>query len=106
MDWTRDHRTIACPAPEGSSTMEAQLIQRMQNCEHWRAQLEAGENAYIVTDAVRGSVWDFACHPSGCRVVQLLLNLLPAKDAASLVMELHGHVVDAIMSPHANFVVQ
>lgn len=55
---------------------------------------------------LRGSVWQLACDPSGCRDIQQALTVLAAKDAAQLVAELHGHVAHAVVSPHANHVVQ
>uniref|UniRef100_A0A7S2NAJ3 PUM-HD domain-containing protein n=1 Tax=Zooxanthella nutricula TaxID=1333877 RepID=A0A7S2NAJ3_9DINO len=42
----------------------------------------------------------------GCRVVQLALDLAERQDAVRLAQGLRGHIVEAIKSPHCNYVVQ
>jgi len=44
--------------------------------------------------------------PAGCRVVQLALEKVDRQIAADLAIGLRGHVVEAIRSPHANYVLQ
>jgi hypothetical protein len=44
--------------------------------------------------------------PQGCRAVQAALLQVGGAEAAELVSELHGHVREAMESPHANYVVQ
>jgi pumilio RNA-binding family len=71
-------------------------------------QLEAGghETSAAISE-IRGSVYRMAFEPYGCWVVQSAFTV--AMDASvlhSLVAELHGHVLEAISSPHANHVIQ
>jgi len=47
-----------------------------------------------------------AFEPFGCRVIQLSLQMADATRKEAIVRELQGHVLDAISSPHANFVIQ
>eukprot|EP00930_Biecheleria_cincta_P085297 TRINITY_DN74696_c0_g1_i1.p1 TRINITY_DN74696_c0_g1~~TRINITY_DN74696_c0_g1_i1.p1 ORF type:complete len:478 (+),score=106.43 TRINITY_DN74696_c0_g1_i1:57-1490(+) len=56
--------------------------------------------------AIRGKVWQLSCDPEGCRLVQLALEAASQHEAALLAWELHGHVLEAAASPHANFVIQ
>merc|ERR1711933_325100 len=56
--------------------------------------------------ALKGSVLSFAFDSVGCRIVQQALEVANAAERELLVCELHGHVVDAMKSPHANFVIQ
>eukprot|EP00930_Biecheleria_cincta_P046924 TRINITY_DN32450_c0_g1_i1.p1 TRINITY_DN32450_c0_g1~~TRINITY_DN32450_c0_g1_i1.p1 ORF type:complete len:455 (-),score=85.90 TRINITY_DN32450_c0_g1_i1:481-1845(-) len=53
-----------------------------------------------------GRVWNLAQHPEGCRLVQSALELAPRKRAVELADELHGHVAEAVASPHANYLMQ
>lgn len=71
------------------------------------AQLTAGgEERSAAIFALRGCVWHLSRGPLGCRVVQLALEVASSSDAKALVEELHGHVEEAMYSPHANFVLQ
>jgi len=60
--------------------------------------------------AIRGNVWKLSCDPVGCRLVQLALKRVNQQEASELVVELHGHVQEAItsqgISQHANYVIQ
>jgi len=55
--------------------------------------------------AIQGHVWQLAQHATGCRLVQLALET-DQQSAAILTRELHGHVQEAAISPHANYVIQ
>lgn len=50
-------------------------------------------------------MWQLAQHATGCRLVQLGLEA-DQQTAALLARELHGHVQEAAISPHANYVIQ
>ena len=52
-----------------------------------------------------GHVWQLAQHALGCRLVQLALET-GCHEAALLTRELQGHVQEAAVSPHANYVIQ
>jgi len=56
--------------------------------------------------ALCGNVWRFSTEPLGCRVVQLALKVSDQPGRAALAEELKGHVLEAMDSPHANYVVQ
>lgn len=66
--------------------------------------LEEGNTEAL--SAVRGSVVQLSFSALGCRLVQLALQTARGSVAAELTAELHGHVRDAVGSPHANFVLQ
>jgi len=55
---------------------------------------------------LKDHVWDLSCHPMGCRLIQLALERAKPREAAELASELRGHVREALMSPHANYVAQ
>jgi len=57
-------------------------------------------------ESLRGSVHRRSFASVGCRVVQLALKVADRRCAAALVQELHGAVLEAVASPHANFVIQ
>jgi len=55
--------------------------------------------------SLRGNVRKYSFESTGCRVVQAAFELGSSSEAQRLVEELHGHVREAIASPHANFVI-
>jgi len=55
---------------------------------------------------IHGSIWNLSKDRSGCRIVQDALKAATRTVQEALVHELHGHVRDAVDSPHANFVIQ
>lgn len=59
----------------------------------------------LAANAINGRVWNLSQTKSGCRVVQKALEKQMCI-AERVVMELHGHVLEAAFSPHANFVIQ
>jgi len=59
----------------------------------------------VVHHPAAGHVWQLAQHALGCRLVQLALET-GCHEAALLTRELHGHVQEAAVSPHANYVIQ
>jgi len=67
---------------------------------------EGGDARARALAALKGSVRGLSFTAPGCRVVQLALQAAAGSAAAELVAELHGHVREAITSPHANFVIQ
>jgi len=66
----------------------------------------AGEACDQAVAALRGWVYVFSFDPVGCRAVQLALDVVDRQTAASIIGELHGHVRQALGSPHANYVIQ
>jgi len=70
-------------------------------------QLESqGKLQLQAVGCLHNSVWALSRDKAGCRVVQQALKVAPKSSAEELVLELHNHVLDAIDSPHANFVLQ
>eukprot|EP00490_Sorites_sp_Unknown_P012544 CAMPEP_0114665278 /NCGR_PEP_ID=MMETSP0191-20121206/30469_1 /TAXON_ID=126664 /ORGANISM="Sorites sp." /LENGTH=410 /DNA_ID=CAMNT_0001909903 /DNA_START=84 /DNA_END=1316 /DNA_ORIENTATION=+ len=54
---------------------------------------------------MRGHVWAWSRNDLGCRLVQEALET-GSREAAELAVELEGHVLEAAMCPHANYVLQ
>ncbi|CAE8708987.1 unnamed protein product, partial [Polarella glacialis] len=78
-----------------------------QRCARLTADLEAGgERMAAAAAALQGDVCRMSGESLGCRVVQLALSVLDRRLADELVGELHGHVREAINSPHGNYVIQ
>mmetsp|Transcript_58869 Transcript_58869/g.111042 ORF Transcript_58869/g.111042 Transcript_58869/m.111042 type:complete len:395 (-) Transcript_58869:123-1307(-) len=55
--------------------------------------------------SIRGHVWYLSQHEYGCRLVQMALAQAGKHLAEELVSELHGHVLAACRSRHANYVI-
>lgn len=55
---------------------------------------------------VFGRVWELSEDPQGCREVQQALEEGTGATRAAVAEELRGHIVDAMHSPYANFVLQ
>ena len=68
-----------------------------------RAELRRDPNSGI--QCLRGQVWRLSRDANGCRVVQEALEL-GSRDVTDLANELQGHVLEAVMCPYANYVVQ
>lgn len=66
----------------------------------------SGEQRATALAGIRGSVWRLSQGRLECRIVQMALQVADRSDAENLVAELHGHVIDALESPNANFVIQ
>lgn len=62
--------------------------------------------ASVEAEQLRGDVWRQSCDPQGCRRVQNVLELVDSATAFSLASELRGHVWQAAVCPHANYVLQ
>jgi len=76
-------------------------------CERWTEMLEEGglqRNAAV--RALKGNMSRLTFECSGCRVVQLALQVASQNDAADLATELHGYVRRALASPYGNYVIQ
>lgn len=71
-------------------------------------QLESGveEEQCVAIDALRSMVLALSFESQGCRVVQRAFEVASRSEVEELCLELHGHVRDAVESPHANHVVQ
>jgi len=54
---------------------------------------------------LKNHVWAWAQNEVGCRIVQEVFEL-GTRDAAELATELRGHVLEAVMCPYANYVIQ
>mmetsp|Transcript_7110 Transcript_7110/g.19233 ORF Transcript_7110/g.19233 Transcript_7110/m.19233 type:complete len:492 (-) Transcript_7110:24-1499(-) len=77
------------------------------DCAVLTSALEAGgERRRAALAAVCGDVARLSFSPEGCRLVQAAFQVADSASAAALVSELHGHVLDALTSPHANYVIQ
>lgn len=77
------------------------------SCQELMDDLAAGSKAREEALAIlHGSVWSHSRAPSGCRLVQLALQVANRETASDILEELHGHVKDAIDCPHANYVIQ
>jgi len=93
--------THAHPKP-----LELNVARNFEYCTSLIGQLEGDDaSQMIAADTIHGNVWDLALEEPGCRVVQLALEK-KRSIAERVVVELHGHVVEAAFSPHANFVIQ
>lgn len=68
-----------------------------------RAELRRDPNSGI--QCLKGQVWRLSRDANGCRVVQEALEL-GSRDVTDLANELQGHVLEAVMCPYANYVVQ
>jgi len=69
--------------------------------EELKLKVEAGQ-----CETLCGHVWAMAHDPQGCRLIQLALDKAELCDAIMLTEELRGHVLEAAISPHANYVLQ
>ena len=76
-----------------------------QSCDELQERLQS-DGASSAVEALTGHVWDLSRHPLGCRLIQLALERGSQKEAKALATELCGHVVEAMTSPHANYVLQ
>jgi len=79
----------------------------LENVDFLRSQLTSGiaDEVQKALVTIQGHVWQLAQHATGCRLVQLALET-GCHEAALLTKELHGHVQEAAVSPHANYVIQ
>jgi len=69
--------------------------------------IEAGGEAEAVAfGKLKGSMVQLTFERQGCRLVQAAIQAADRAVAADLLIELHGHVRDALASPHANYVIQ
>mmetsp|Transcript_66540 Transcript_66540/g.105268 ORF Transcript_66540/g.105268 Transcript_66540/m.105268 type:complete len:468 (+) Transcript_66540:54-1457(+) len=93
------------PILESPGLDEISLTEAMKN--ELSHDLEAGGDAMIAAlSNVRNSVLTFAFEPFGCRLVQLALDVADSSHRQALAKKMIGHVVEAVSSPHANFVIQ
>ncbi|CAE7765022.1 APUM5 [Symbiodinium pilosum] len=78
-----------------------------EHCDHLRQQLEAGgDELTMAMSQISGKVWSLSRDANGCRVVQTAMEKASNGAAKELALELHGHVREAVVSPHANYVIQ
>mmetsp|Transcript_29579 Transcript_29579/g.78267 ORF Transcript_29579/g.78267 Transcript_29579/m.78267 type:complete len:500 (-) Transcript_29579:327-1826(-) len=82
----------------GSATVESLAV----------SQHSVSEELHVVTNMedIVGSVWAYSLSSSGCRTVQNVLEEASGVEKLRLAEELRGHVLEAIKSPCANFVLQ
>jgi hypothetical protein len=64
-----------------------------------------GEEASRALTEMKGQIKTLAFEETGCRLVQLAVQVSEQKLAAELVEELHGSVRCAVASPHGNYVI-
>ena len=67
--------------------------------------MELSEDPVKALQNVKGNVWPWSRNEMGCRLVQEALEL-GTREAAELATEMHGHVLEAVTCPHANYVIQ
>ncbi|CAE7236823.1 pum2, partial [Symbiodinium sp. CCMP2456] len=85
---------------------ESSLLSK-ERCDDLRQQLQAGhEGLALAMSEISDKVWPLSRDANGCRVVQLAMEKASNGVAKDLAAELHGHVREAAVSPHANYVVQ
>jgi len=65
-----------------------------------------GETFRATLDEVVSSVWWLAWTKRGSRIVQEAVEVGNIEDHKQIVGQLHGHVLEALKSPHANHVLQ
>ncbi|CAK9078430.1 Pumilio homolog 2 (Pumilio-2) [Durusdinium trenchii] len=76
---------------------------RVPSMEDFRTRLKKDQVATV--RSLKGYVWAWSQNPVGCRLIQEVFEL-GSRDAAELAQELQGHVLEAVMCPYANYVVQ
>jgi hypothetical protein len=88
---------------EAPEMLEARASATLQQLS--AASLDSAERNALVQQLVL-SAWPIATGATGCRVLQELIDIADPATQAALAEQLHGHVIEATMSPHANFVLQ
>jgi len=87
--------------------VEAQAQALLLRKEALTGQLEAGGEASLAAiGELQGAVWRLSTDVQGCRLVQLAVEKAKGAKRGEVVGELHGHVREAMGSPHANYVLQ
>lgn len=96
----RARRGIVTPNSEAPAAdlLDSQRLQQLLQ--------GSARDCLLALAELRGGAWALSCEKLGCRVVQDAIEKAPLAQATSLVKELHGHVREALASPHANFVIQ
>jgi len=94
----------------GSSLSALSLAEESFSLEADNAMLELdnvdGANFRPTMDWVVSTAWPLALTRNGCRVVQQAIDVGSLKDQKAIVEKLHGRVLEAMLSPHANHVLQ
>lgn len=98
-DAGRARRSTGAPAakPDAGPPAEQRLLQLLEG--------SASDCSQALVE-LQGRVWQMSCEKLGCRVVQAAIHHAPRAQAEKLVKELHFHVRESLVSPHANFVIQ
>lgn len=92
---------------ETQQTRTEPALFNQQRCRELSAQLaRGGDSLSEALCDIRGSVLSLSTDSAGCRLVQDALESADHCEAASLALELRGHVWATIASPHGNYVVQ
>jgi hypothetical protein len=66
----------------------------------------AAKGRAAIVKSVRGNVVQMTFDSEGCRTVQCALETAEVGEAAELAAELRARVLESIMSPHGNYVIQ
>ena len=77
-----------------------------ERCDALRRQLQSNDGLSLAMSQISGMVWPWSRDANGCRVVQVAMEKASNCAAKDLAAELHGHVREAAVSPHANYVIQ
>lgn len=77
-----------------------------QYCAHAQKS-RVSNNGLAIDPSIPGRVWELSQQSIGCREVQRALDCLQTEaDKAQLASELRGHVLEALVCPYANHVLQ
>ncbi|CAE7336296.1 APUM5, partial [Symbiodinium natans] len=92
--------------PSSARGVEDAVLSK-ERCDELRQQLQAGGDCLsLAMSEISGKVWPLSRDANGCRVVQMAMEKASNGAAKDLAAELHGHVREAAVSPHANYVIQ
>eukprot|EP00403_Amphidinium_massartii_P048792 CAMPEP_0178459664 /NCGR_PEP_ID=MMETSP0689_2-20121128/48257_1 /TAXON_ID=160604 /ORGANISM="Amphidinium massartii, Strain CS-259" /LENGTH=500 /DNA_ID=CAMNT_0020086169 /DNA_START=102 /DNA_END=1604 /DNA_ORIENTATION=+ len=92
---------------EKHKQVEAQAQMVLMRKGELTSQLEAGGASCIAAiEELQGAIWRLSTDVQGCRLVQKAVEKAKGAKRGEVVEELHGHVREAMGSPHANYVLQ
>jgi len=92
-----EQRVCVNDAATDDAHPDAQLLQALET---------EGQSRLEALALIRGSVRRLCFESTGCRVIQQALKVGGKTYVTELVEELHGSVLEAASSPHANYVLQ
>jgi len=99
----KGHNGKMAPQFQADSAL-ANRLNELFNTEGDNWQWAVAQAEELLSDS--GTVWRLSFHPAGCRQVQRALETFSQATAVRMASTLEGCVVQAIQSPHANYVLQ